>query len=61
MFALINGEIKKRQDVYIDPSDLGFARGFGVFAYMRTYNNHIPYLQKHIQMVFITCLVSIKN
>lgn len=49
----LNGKLVPEDALLISPRDLGFARGFAVFDFLRTYNGHRPFkLKEHIDRLF---------
>lgn len=49
----LNGTFVNENELVISARDLGFTRGYVVFEYLRTYENHIPFmLSKHIDRLF---------
>lgn len=48
MYAFINGEIKRNNDVLISPFDHGFLYGVGVFETFRTYEGKVFLLEEHV-------------
>lgn len=48
----LNGKFVTEKDLLISPRDLGFARGYAVFDFLRTFN-HKPFkLKEHIDRLF---------
>lgn len=45
----INGEFVSQETACVNPLDLGFLRGYGVFDYVQTYSQHPFYLIEHLQ------------
>jgi len=45
----LNGKYVTEEKLLISPRDLGFARGFAVFDYLRTYNNKLFKLNEHLE------------
>jgi len=45
----LNGKLVSEEELKISPRDLGFSRGYAVFDFLRTYQNHKPFLlERHI-------------
>ncbi len=49
----LNGKFVTEEKLLISPRDLGFARGYAVFDFFRTYNHHRPFMfDEHINRFF---------
>lgn len=49
----LNGEFVTEEKLLISPRDLGFARGYAVFDFFRTYNGHKPFMfDYHVKRLF---------
>ncbi|MBI5457023.1 aminotransferase class IV [Candidatus Kaiserbacteria bacterium] len=48
-----NGSLVPEEQIVISPRDVGFARGFAVFDFLKTYPHHRPFkLKEHIDRLF---------
>ena len=52
MYAIINGALVPTEDAKILISDLAIQRGYGIFDYFRTVNNHPLFLADHLDRFF---------
>lgn len=49
----LNGKFVSEEQLLISPRDLGFARGYAVFDFLRTYPHHRPFkLKEHVDRLF---------
>ncbi len=49
----LNGKFVTEEQLVISPRDLGFSRGYAVFAFLKTYLRHRPFkLPEHIDRLF---------
>lgn len=48
----LNGKLVSEKELLISPRDLGFARGYAVFDFLKTYQGHPFKLQEHIDRLF---------
>lgn len=51
-FACINGEMIKKENAAISINDLAIQRGYGIFDFIRTYNNRPVFLEDHLDRFF---------
>ncbi len=51
-FAFVNGKIYKQQDAGINISDLALQRGYGIFDFIRTYDNRPVFIDDHLERFF---------
>lgn len=51
-YALKNGKIIPVRDFFVEPNDLGFLRGFGVFDVMETRDDIIFHEKDHFERIF---------
>lgn len=48
----LNGKFVSEKELLISPRDLGYSRGYGVFDFLRTYQQKAFLLQKHVDRLF---------
>ena len=48
----INGEYKNLEDPQITPDNIGLLRGYGIFEFMRTYNEKLFRFDQHMDRLF---------
>lgn len=48
----LNGKFVSEKELLISPRDLGYSRGYGVFDFLRTYQQRPFLLQKHVDRLF---------
>ena len=51
-FAFINGKFIKKEEAAINITDLAIQRGYGIFDFIRAYNNRPVFIDDHLERFF---------